>query len=59
MIYITKLMDILQETREITKQTFLGHVFSTTDSGKAEIFNIVQYALIGIVPIIVLNKLCN
>lgn len=49
-------MDILQETREITKQTFLGHVFSTTDSGKAEIFNIVQYALIGIVPIIVLNK---
>ena len=49
-------MDILQETREITKQTFLTHVFSTTDSGKAEIFNIVQYALIGIVPIIVLNK---
>jgi hypothetical protein len=50
-------MDILQETRDIHKKTFFTHVFSTTEEGKAEILNVVQYALIGIVPIVVLNKL--
>jgi hypothetical protein len=40
-----------------TKKTFFSHVFSTTEDGKAEILNVVQYALLGIVPIVVLNKL--
>jgi hypothetical protein len=36
---------------------FISHVFSTTEEGKAEILNVVQYSLIGIIPIIILNKL--
>lgn len=27
------------------KKTFLNHVFSTTEEGKAEILNVVQYSL--------------
>ena len=50
-------MDILQETKDINKKTFLNHVFSLTDEGKAEMFNVIQYAIMGIVPIVVLNKL--
>ena len=49
-------MDILQEARDISKKSFLGHVFSTTDEGKAEILNVVQYATLGIIPVILLNK---
>jgi len=50
-------MDILQETTEVSKKTFLGHVFSSTEEGKAEIFNVVQYAFMGVIPIVLLNKL--
>lgn len=50
-------MDILQEARELSKKTFFTHVFSTTEDGKAEILNIIQYAILGLVPVIVLNKL--
>jgi hypothetical protein len=49
-------MDILQETTEGPKKTFLGHVFSSTDEGKAEFLNVTQYALFAVVPIVVLNK---
>ena len=49
-------MDILQETNDIYKKTFLNQVFSTTEEGKAELLNVVQYALMGVVPIICLNK---
>jgi hypothetical protein len=49
-------MDILQETRDITKKTFFNHVFSTTEEGKAEILNVVQYSVFGVVPIVILNK---
>jgi len=37
-------------------QTFLNHVFSFTEEGKAEIYNAVQYGVTAIVPIVVLNK---
>lgn len=37
--------------------TFLSHVFSTTEEGKAEVFNTLQYTLLAIIPIIALNKL--
>ena len=50
-------MEILQESRELTKNTFFSHVFSTSDEGKAEIFNAIQYVMIGFVPIFTLNKL--
>lgn len=49
-------MDILQEVRDINKKSFLSHVFSTTEEGKAEILNVVQYATLGIIPIVLLNK---
>ena len=50
-------MDILQESRDINKKTFFTHVFSTTEEGKAEILNVTQYALMGVIPIVMLNKL--
>lgn len=50
-------MDILQEARDINKKSFVSHVFSTTEEGKAEILNIVQYATLGVLPIVLLNKL--
>jgi len=38
-------------------KTFLSHVFSTTEESKAEILNVVQYASMGVIPIVLLNKL--
>jgi len=49
-------MDILQETTELSKKTFLGHVFSSSDESKAEFLNTTQYAILAIVPVVVLNK---
>ena len=40
-----------------SKKTFFSHVFSTTEEGKAEILNIAQYSLMGVIPIVILNKL--
>ena len=40
-----------------SKKTFFNSVFSTTEEDKAEIMNVVQYALMAIVPIVSLNKL--
>lgn len=45
------------ESSGSNKPTFFTHVFSTTEEGKAEIMNVVQYALLGVIPIVVLNKL--
>lgn len=39
-----------------SRPSFFGHVFSTTEESKAEIMNIAQYALMAIIPIVVLNK---
>ena len=50
-------MDILQEAKDINRKSFLSHVFSTTEEGKAEILNVVQYASLGVIPIVILNKL--
>ena len=50
-------MDILQDARELSKKSFFMHVFSSTDEGRAEILNVVQYAIIGVLPIIILNKI--
>jgi hypothetical protein len=50
-------MDILQETKESARKTFLGHVFSSAEEDKAEIFNVLQYAIYALIPIVVLNKL--
>lgn len=50
-------MDLLQEARELSQKTFITHVFSTTEEGKAEVLNVIQYAVLGVIPVIVLNKL--
>jgi len=50
-------MDLLQETADITKKSFLSHVFSMTEESNAEILNVIQYASMGVVPIVVLNKI--
>ena len=39
------------------RKTFFSHVFSTTEEGKAELMNVVQYSLLGVIPIVLLNKL--
>jgi hypothetical protein len=49
-------MDILQETKDIHKKSLFNHIFSTTEEGKAEILNVVQYACLGVIPIVILNK---
>jgi hypothetical protein len=49
-------MDILQETTEGPRKTFLGHVFSSSSESKAEFLNVVQYSLMGVIPVVVLNK---
>ena len=50
-------MDILQETNLSSKNSFFSHVFSTNEEGKAEIMNVIQYSLMGVIPIVILNKL--
>ena len=49
-------MEILHEVKDSHKKSFLSHVFSTTEEGKAEVLNIVQYSLIAVVPVLLLNK---
>jgi hypothetical protein len=48
---------ILQESGVSGKKSFLAHVFSTTEEGKAEVLNVVQYAVLGVIPVVILNKL--
>ena len=52
-------MDILQETKDSysNKKTFFNHVFSTTEEGQGELLNVGQYAIMGVIPVIMLNKL--
>jgi len=50
-------MDSFQETSERTSKTFVSHVFSSAEEDKAEIMNVVQYAIYAFIPVIVLNKL--
>lgn len=41
----------------LVKKTFFSHVFSTTEEGKAELLNVMQYSGIALVPVVVLNKM--
>ena len=50
-------MDVLPDSSfSSSRKTFLSHVFSTTEEGKAEILNVVQYAMLGVIPVVLLNK---
>ena len=50
-------MDISNLQGGEVKKTFFNSVFSNTEEDKSEIMNVIQYAMIGIVPIVILNKL--
>lgn len=52
-------MDLLQEQQKIAggSKSFFGHVFSSAEEDKAEIFNVLQYAVYALIPIVILNKL--
>ena len=45
------------ETSDDTKPNFIKHVFRFDNDGKAELLNIIQYSLIAIIPVVILNKL--
>lgn len=41
----------------VGKNTFVQHVFNFNEESKCEMMNIVQYTIVGLVPIVMLNKL--
>ena len=54
------IMEMLQEAGagvETGKKTFFTHVFDMSQEANGEIMNVTQYAILGIVPVLILNKL--
>ena len=50
-------MDNLEEiTGMNSKKGFFKHVFSFDDDEKGELMNIIQYAMLALIPVIILNK---
>ena len=50
-------MDNLEEiTGMNSKKGFFKHVFSFDDDDKGELMNIIQYAMLALIPVIILNK---
>jgi len=50
-------METLDEiTKSVKPSGFFNHVFNFNDESKEEIMNIVQYAVLAILPVIILNK---
>ena len=47
------------DNSEESNKNFFKHVFNFDDESKAEILNIIQYALLAIIPVIILNKLMS
>ena len=47
------------DSTDDSKKSFFKHVFNFDDDSKHEILNIIQYALLAIIPIILLNKLMS
>lgn len=51
-------MELLQEgAADVSKKTFFTHVFDMSRESNAEIMNVSQYAVLGIIPVLFLNKL--
>jgi hypothetical protein len=44
------------DSSDNSNNNFFKHVFNFDDESKSEILNIIQYALIAIIPIVILNK---
>jgi hypothetical protein len=50
-------MDSLEETSKVSsKMTFFKYVFNFDEDSKHDMMNVVQYSVLAIIPIIVLNK---
>jgi hypothetical protein len=50
-------MEILQETKDFGKKSFFNQVINMSEEGNAEIMNVSQYAILAIIPVVILNKL--
>ena len=50
-------MEVLQETKDAVNNSFVSHVFSTTEEDKGELLNVIQYSLMGVIPVIIMNKM--
>lgn len=48
--------NIIHEAKSINQNTFISHVFNSSDEGKAEVLNVIQYSLSAILPVVLLNK---
>jgi hypothetical protein len=51
----------MESLDDLTKATngkpgFFKHVFNFNDDSKSEMMNIVQYAVLALIPVIILNK---
>jgi hypothetical protein len=44
------------DSSDDSKKNFFKHVFNFEDESKSDILNIIQYSLIAIIPVIILNK---
>jgi len=44
------------DSSDDSNKNFFKHVFNFDDDSKSEILNIIQYALIAIIPVVILNK---
>lgn len=44
------------DSSDDTKKNFIKHVFNFEDESKSDMLNIIQYSLIAIIPVILLNK---
>ena len=44
------------DSSDESNKNFFKHVFNFDDESKSDILNIIQYALIGIIPVVILNK---
>ena len=45
------------DSSDNSKKGFFKHVFNFDNDSKSDILNIIQYTLIAIIPVVVLNKL--
>jgi hypothetical protein len=54
-------MDSLNELTKTNSSSpgFFKHVFNFDDDSKGDMLNIVQYALLAIIPVVIINKLMN
>lgn len=51
-------MEVLNEVGgDVGKKTFFTHIFDMSQEANGEIMNVTQYALLGIIPVLFLNKL--